>query len=314
MSSSANGFHPHGMMTAVVTPFAADESLDLERLATHIDYLIEKGTTAAVVIAGAGEYLSLSLEERSAVVRASVEAADSRIPVVCGALSPSTREVLEVATYAASVGASALLVLPPYYIRPSAAGIIDHFAWIGRETELPIIVYDNAARTGWSIPPQLLVELAQLPWVVGLKDCARDVALIQRKTLLLGDSFAILSGDDDLAFANLLSGADGAIWATANLAPGLCVALHEACERHDVDTARRLQHVVLDLLEARGGPNHPGPLKEMMSMVGRGAGFARRPLARLTPADAERCCEILSRHHELLELRVRERPSERRLA
>jgi 4-hydroxy-tetrahydrodipicolinate synthase len=299
-AASPNGFRPHGMITAVVTPFTSDESVDLDRLAKHIDYLIEAGTTAVVVIAGAGEYLNLTLVERSRVITAAIEASRSRIPVVCGALSPSTPEVLEIATHAASAGADGLLVLPPYYIRPSAAGVADHFERIGQETGLPIIVYDNAARTGWSIPIDLLAELAELPWVVGIKDCARDVALIQRKILRLGDSISILGGDDDLAFATLNAGAAGSIMATANLAPRLCIALHEACERHEMQEARRLQAVVLDLLAARGGPNHPGPLKEMMGMVGRGVGLARRPLARMTAEQLERCAATVAQHRDLV--------------
>lgn len=299
-AASSNGFRPHGMLTAVVTPFTSDESVDLDGLAKHIDYLIEAGTTAVVVIAGAGEYLNLTLRERRVVLTGAIEAARSRVPVVCGALSPSTPEVLEIATHAASAGADGLLVLPPYYIRPSAAGVIDHFERIGQEADLPIIVYDNAARTGWPIPIDLLAELAELPWVVGVKDCARDVAVIQRKVLRLGDALAILGGDDDLAFAALNAGAAGSIMATANLAPRLCVALHEACARQDMPAARRLQAVMLDLLAARGGPNHPGPLKEMMGMVGRGVGPGRRPLARMTAEEVERCAATLARHRDMV--------------
>ena len=116
-----------GVVAASVTPFKENEALDLERLESHLDFLVDGGCSAILVLGGAGEYVNLSRGEREEVIKAAVAAVDGRVPVIVGALSPSTREVLEMAEFSARAGADALLALPPYYIRTSASGIVEHF-------------------------------------------------------------------------------------------------------------------------------------------------------------------------------------------
>lgn len=287
-------WRPEGILAAAVTPFHDDESLDEERLASHLDYLIEAGIHGIVPIGGSGEYVSLSQSERRRIIEVAIDAVNGRVPVVVGALSSSTREVIEIGTHAAHAGADALLVLPPYYIRPSLAGVLDHFERVHAETGLPIIAYNNPPRTGWAITRDALVELAQLPGIIALKECERDVVSIAAKIAAIGDSIAILSGDDDLAFATFLSGARGAIQATPNLTPHLCLDLYRACMDGDLVRATELQGHMLRLFDARRIPNHPGPLKEMMGMAGRPVGPARRPLLPMTPTERERAAAVVS--------------------
>jgi 4-hydroxy-tetrahydrodipicolinate synthase len=281
-------WRPAGLIAASVTPFAADGSLDLPRLAAHVGWLVDAAMDGVAVTAGSGEYVSLTESEREAVVRAAVEAAGGRVPVIAGVLAPSTTEALESARRAAEAGASGLLVLPPYYVRPSLDGVVDHFRRVAAAAPgLPIIAYDNPGRTGVTLGIAELTAIADIPAVAGVKECDRDAASVARKVAALGDRLAILSGDDDTGFATLLSGAVGTIWATPNLAPRLCRALVDACLAGDVATALPLHRRLLPLAAAWDRPNHPGPLKELLAMAGRPVGPARPPLQAMA-ADERR--------------------------
>ena len=284
---------PRGMYVASVTPFRDDESLDLGRLATHLEELVAADVDGVVVLGGSGEYVSVSATEREEIIGCAVHVVAKRVPVVVGALGPSTREALDVAGQARRAGADAMLVLPPYYVRPSAAGVVEHFARVADACGLPVIVYNNPPRAGWAIEMDLLDRLADVPGVVAMKDCDRDVALIAAKIARVGDRLTLLSGDDDLGFATLLSGATGAIWATANLTPRLCRELFDRCAAGDVEGARSLAERLRLLVHVRRIPNHPGPLKEMMAMVGRPVGPARRPLLPMTDPERARVREVI---------------------
>lgn len=276
---SENGFNLERPMAACVTPFFEDESLDLGRLGSHIEYMLDAGIQGILATGGSGEYANLTPEERRLVVTESIKIADGRVPVVVGALGPSTREALGVGMHAAEQGASALLVLPPYYIKPSFDGVVWHFETIARETGLDIIVYNIPSRTGWPFTREHLLRLAEIKGVVALKECERDMASISLKIAALKDKMVVMSGDDDLSFATFLSGGTGAIWAGANLTPKLYVDLFNACKSGDVATGLELHNRLVHIFETWMGPNHPGPLKEAMAIVGRSVGVGRKPLA-----------------------------------
>jgi len=280
-------YRPEGLIAASVTPFADDDSLDEGRLRSHLDYLLAAGVDGILVIGGSGEYVNLSPEERVRVIELSAEEIAGRVPMIVGALGPSTREALEIGRLAARAGATAILAPPPYYIKPSLDGTVAHFQDLVKETGLPVIAYNNPGRTGVSLGLTELEAIARVDGVVGVKESDRDVSSIYLKIMRLRSRLAILSGDDDLGFATLLSGAPGAIWSTANLAPRLCVELFHACREGNLKTALRAHERLMKLIWVRRTiPNHPGPLKECMAMVGRSVGRGRAPLAAMT--DAER--------------------------
>ena len=155
-----------------------------------------------------------------------------------------------------------------------------------RETGLPIIAYNNPGRTGVSLGLNELEVIASVHGVVGVKESDRDVSSIAMKIFRLGSRLSILSGDDDLGFATLLSGARGAIWSTPNLAPRLCLDLFQACRHGTVATALSSYRRLMRLIWVRRSiPNHPGPLKESMAMVGRSVGRARPPLSQMTSSE-----------------------------
>lgn len=275
-------YRPTGLLAAAVTPFRDDEKLDGDRLAEHYRWLLDNGVDGLMVVGGCGEYANLTPEERAEVVRLACQVAGPGTPIVVGALAPSTREILELGAHAAAAGAAALLVLPPYYIKPSLDGVLDHFETITRETGLPVIAYNNPCRTGWPIDLATLREVAAIPGIVGLKECERDMANISLKIEAVGQSMSVISGDDDLGFHTLLSGGRCAIWASPNLHPRLSRQLFDAGVAGDLATGLALHLRVTRLMNTWMVPNHPGPLKEAMAIVGRSAGPGRRPLAALT--------------------------------
>jgi 4-hydroxy-tetrahydrodipicolinate synthase len=201
---------------------------------------------------------------------------------------------VEMGCFAAAAGANALLVLPPYYIRPSLAGVVDHFRRVTQVTGLPVIAYNNPPRTAYGLGVNEITEIAAIPGVVAIKDCDRDLASIATKIDRVDERIAMLGGDDDLVYWVLLSGASGAIMATANLAPRLCVGLYDACLRGEVKTALGLSKKLLALVQVRHGPDHPGPLKELMAMAGHPVGPARRPLLGMTENQRKAAATLLA--------------------
>lgn len=292
MASGAS-FQPGGIYAALVTPFTVEEELDEDRLREHIEFVLSSGVQGVMPIGGCGEYVNLDQQERKRVVEVTIQAVNGRVPVVAGALAPSTRETIDMGCVAAAAGASALLVLPPYYIRPSLGGVVDHFRRVAEATGLPVIAYNNPPRIAWGMSPEAVVEIADIPGVVAVKDCDRDLASIATKIDLLGGRIALLGGDDDLVYWVMLSGAAGAIMATANLAPRLCVDLYDACARNDVPVAQALNRKLLKLVQVRHGPNHPGPLKDLMAMAGRPVGPARLPLLGMTEQQRSAAARLL---------------------
>ena len=291
---SISSFDPESLIAASITPFRENESLDLDRLASHIETLIEAGVGGIMVTAGCGEYANLTPEERKQVVTEAVRLVDGRAQVVAGVLAPSTREALDLAAHAAGAGVDALLVPPPYYIKPSFDGVEHHIRTIAEASGTAIIVYNIPGRTGLDLSLPQLLELSEIPGVVALKECARDLAAISLRIIGLEGRMAVLSGDDDLGFPTFMLGGTGAIWATTNLAPKLSVDLFNACVKGDTSYALELHNRVIQMFDAWMGPNHPGPLKEAMAIAGRPAGPARRPLMPMTAEQRRKLEAVLA--------------------
>jgi 4-hydroxy-tetrahydrodipicolinate synthase len=273
-------FTPKGIYTAIVTPFAQDDTFDEETFRSLIDFQLHAGVAGLLVIGGSGEYVSLTPSERQRVIDVAIAHAAGRAPVIVGALAPGTREVQETVRYAAAAGASAVLVLPSYYIKASPDGIYEHFARVAGTASIPIVAYNNAARTGLTLDVSMLERLAKLPSIVALKECERDLAVISAKISAVGDRIAIMSGDDDLGFPTFLLGSPGGIFTTSNLAPDFHRKLFDASIHGRIEVARKAHYALLRLVEAVYTADHPGPLKSAMALIGRPVGPARAPLQR----------------------------------
>jgi 4-hydroxy-tetrahydrodipicolinate synthase len=231
-----------------------------------------------LVIGGSGEYVSLSVNERKRVVDTAVDHAGDRIPIIVGALSPSTGEVKEIARHSADTGAAGVLVLPPYYIKPDAAGVFEHFARVADATSIPIVAYNNAGRTGITLDISLMRKLSEIPSIVALKECERDLAVVAAKIHAVGDRIAIMSGDDDLGFPTFLLGSPGGIFMSSNLVPAFHRKLHQATVGGKISVGQKAHYALLPLIEALYTLNHPGSLRDAMALIGYPVGPARSPL------------------------------------
>ena len=281
-------FTPKGIYTAIVTPFTEADEFDEPVFRRLIDFQIESGAAGLLVIGGSGEFVSLTPSERQHVIDVSIDQTARRIPIIVGALAPGTREVQETVRYAAKAGASAVLVLPSYYIKASPAGIHEHFARVADAAAIPIVAYNNSGRTGITLDVAMLETLATIPSIVALKECERDLAVIAAKISAVGDRIAIMSGDDDLGFPTFLLGSPGGIFMSANLVPAFHRKLFDATIKSDLTVARKAHYALLPLIEALYTANHPGPLKDAMALIGHPVGPARAPLQRASAANLKR--------------------------
>ncbi|MBS0532168.1 MAG: 4-hydroxy-tetrahydrodipicolinate synthase [Proteobacteria bacterium] len=288
------GFSANGIYTAIVTPFDRNGEIDEATFRSLVDFQVSAGVAGLLVAGGSGEYVSLTVAERKRLVDIALDQAAGRISIIVGSLSPSTGEVQEMARHAAASGAAAVLVLPPYYIKPSAAGVFEHFARVADASPTPIVAYNNTGRTGLTLDVSMLQKLTEIPSIVALKECERDLAIISAKIAAVGDRIATMSGDDDLGFPTFLLGSPGGIFMSSNLIPAFHCKLLDAAKAGDLDTGRRAHYALLPLIEALYTLNHPGPLREAMAFIGRPVGPARSPLQGGTPQALEKAKAALN--------------------
>ena len=238
-----------GSIPALVTPFK-DGKLDLDALKKLVEWQIAEGSAALVPVGTTGESPTVSHEEHHAVVEAVVKFAAGRVPVIAGAGSNSTDEAVDLARHAERAGADAVLVVTPYYNKPTQAGMIAHFTAIHEATKLPIIIYNIPGRSVVDMTPATMGELAKLPRIIGVKDATGDLARVPRTRITCGPDFIQLSGEDATALGFNAHGGVGCISVTANVAPRLCADLQAATLAGDYKAALALQDRLMPLHDA----------------------------------------------------------------
>jgi 4-hydroxy-tetrahydrodipicolinate synthase len=270
MSRSAANVKEKGMfrgsIPALVTPFR-DEAFDEEQFRALVEWQITEGSHGLVPCGTTGESATLSAEEQGQVIRACVEQAAGRVPVIAGCGSNSTSIVKQHMKAAQEAGADAALVVLPYYNRPNQEGIYAHYAALAEASALPIVVYNVPGRTVTDVTPETLGRLAQIPTVVGIKDASGDLTRVTAHRALCGDDFVQLSGNDDMALGFLAMGGVGTISVTANVAPRLFADFHNAYLSGDGDMALALQDRLFPLHKSLFSDASPGPVKYALSRV-----------------------------------------------
>jgi len=275
------------VITAMVTPFTADGELDHEGAAELARWLVEQGNDALVLSGTTGEAACLTDEEQIALwhtVRGAVD-----VPLIAGSGTNDTRHAAELTAAAAGAGMDAVLIVTPYYNRPSQAGIEAHFHHVCAATELPVIVYDIPVRSGRKISTDLILRMArEIPNVVGLKDAAGDPAATARVIADSPEGFEILSGDDALTLPLLAVGAVGVIGVATHWAAPVMVQMIEAFNAGDPERARQLNARMIESYEFETGDLNPNPVptKAMLRAIGRPAGPCRPPMG-FGPEDLE---------------------------
>ncbi|MEP5728893.1 MAG: 4-hydroxy-tetrahydrodipicolinate synthase [Sulfitobacter sp.] len=238
-----------GSLPALVTPFRNGE-LDLETLKKLVEWHIGEGSNGFVPVGTTGESPTLSHREHETVVEEVVKAAAGRVPVIAGAGSNNTVESIRLARHAESVGADAILVVTPYYNKPTQRGLIAHFTAIHDACGLPIIIYNIPPRSVIDMTPETMGELAKLPRIIGVKDATADLSRVSMQRITCGPDFVQLSGEDPTAHGFNAQGGVGCISVTANVAPALTAALQAACAAGDYAGALTIQDKLMPLHKA----------------------------------------------------------------
>lgn len=276
-----------GSLVALATPFR-DGEVDENAFQDLVRWQIEQGTHGLVPVGTTGESPTLSHAEHRRVVELCIEAAAGRVPVLAGAGSNSTQEAIALTRHAKAAGADAALIVTPYYNKPTQEGLYAHFKAIHDAVDLPLVIYNIPPRSVIDMTPETMGRLAALPNIVGVKDATADLVrpLLTRETC--GEEFCQLSGEDATALAFNAHGGVGCISVTANVAPALCAAMHNAWFDGRVDEAFAIHRRLLPLHQAVFCESSPAPVKYALSRLGRSTDDVRLPLVGLRPASRER--------------------------
>jgi 4-hydroxy-tetrahydrodipicolinate synthase len=277
-----------GSIVAIVTPMHEDGSLDLPCLRKLIDFHVQEGTNAIVIVGTTGESPTVDFEEHRELIRVTVEHAAGRIPVVAGAGANSTAEAVELTEYARKIGADAALSVVPYYNKPTQEGLYRHFRTIAEAVDIPLILYNVPGRTVADLSTETALRLAQIPNVAGIKDATgnmdRGAELINRAP----PGFSVYSGDDATSCALMLLGGKGNISVVANIAPRLVSDMCAAALAGDPPKARELNFRMSGLSRQLFCEANPIPVKWACQQKGLIEGGIRLPLTPLSPEFHER--------------------------
>jgi 4-hydroxy-tetrahydrodipicolinate synthase len=285
-----------GIIPALITPMNEDETVSEKGLRAVIDHVIEGGVHGIFILGSQGESFALTMEEKRDIISIAVEASSQRVPVYVGTGTITTSQSSQMTALARELGADAVSVITPYFIRPSQEELVDHYRAIAEAAgDMPVLLYNNPMRTGVSIDVETVVTLAQMDNVVGMKDSSADLIQTMKYIDATRDmDFSVLVGNDASIFATMLSGGKGAVAATANVAPALVVGIYNAVRSGDIDKARELQYKLFPIRNAFGLGTFPLVVKEAMNIIGLPAGPARRPIQRLSPEKRRELRKILS--------------------
>lgn len=268
-----------GSLTALVTPFAQDGSFDEKAFRAFVEWQIAEGTKGLVPVGTTGESPTLSHEEHREVVRICVEVAAGRVPVVAGAGSNATHEAVGFVEHAEAVGADAVLVVTPYYNKPSQRGLYGHFAAVARATSLPIVIYNIPPRSVIDMTPDTMGRLARdFSNIVGVKDATARVDRVSDQRGTCGPDFIQLSGEDVSALGFNAHGGVGCISVTSNVAPRLCAEFQEATLNGERERAIDLQDRLMPLHRALFVEPSPAGTKYALSRLGRVENVLRAPM------------------------------------
>jgi 4-hydroxy-tetrahydrodipicolinate synthase len=281
-----------GSMTALVTPFR-DGEFDEQAYRGLIEFQIGAGTDALVPCGTTGESATLSHEEHDRVVEVCVAAAAGRVPVIAGAGSNSTREALRLTRHAKDVGASAALLITPYYNKPTQEGLFRHFAHVAERVDIPIVLYNVPSRTGVNLLPETVARLAALPTVVAIKEATADLRQASRIIELCGERITVISGDDFTVLPMLAIGGKGVISVVSNVAPALMARLVDAFAAGDLAGAREAHYRLMPLADAMFIETNPIPAKTALALMGKIAPEFRLPMCPMSETNRERLAGVL---------------------
>lgn len=285
-----------GSMVAIITPFNNDGSVNEEKFRELVEFQVENGTDVIVPCGTTGESATLNYEEHDLVVRACIEQVNGRVPVIAGTGSNSTAEAVEMSMHAKEMGADGLLLVSPYYNKPSQEGLYQHYKTIAAEVALPQVLYNVPGRTGMNMVAETTIRLAEIDNIVAVKEASGDVTQASEIINKAGDKIDVLSGDDFLTLPLMACGAKGIISVTANIMPKEVKAMVTAINEGRWDEAQAMHLKMLDIHNAMFIESNPVPVKTALSLMGKCGASVRQPLADLQPASLEALKSVMANY------------------
>ena len=272
-----------GMATAIVTPMTRD-GIDYEALGRFIDFQIESGINAIVVMGTTGENATIEYADQKEIIRYTVDRVAKRVPVIAGTGTNNTDHVLHNTKNACEVGVDAVLVVTPYYNKATQNGLYQHFMTIADASTAPVILYNVPGRTGCNLLPKTVAKLAEHENIVGIKEATGNMTQMVELMHLCGDKIDVYSGEDALTVAMMAMGAKGTISVLSNVIPAQSVAMTNACKAGDYPTAAQMQCKFLPLINALFSEVNPIPAKAAVAAMGFGEEHIRMPLSIMEDA------------------------------
>jgi 4-hydroxy-tetrahydrodipicolinate synthase len=266
-----------GSFTALVTPFK-NGSVDEKAFRDLVEWQIAEGTNGLVPVGTTGESPTLSHKEHREVVEWCIDQAGGRIPVIAGAGSNSTEEAIDLASHAEKVGADAVLVVTPYYNKPTQEGLYQHFKAINDAIGIPILIYNIPPRSVIDMSVDTMKRLYELKNIAGVKDATANMARVSQQRAAMGEDFNQMSGEDITALGFMAHGGHGCISVTSNVAPRLCAEFQVACLKGDFNSALKLQDKLAPLHINLFIETSPAPVKYALSLLGKCANALRLPM------------------------------------
>ena len=277
-----------GAFVAIVTPFK-DGGVDEQGLVDLVEFHIANGTHGIVPCGTTGESATMSHDEHHRVVELTVKTVKGRVPVLAGSGSNSTSEAIDLTRYAKAAGADGVLMVSPYYNKPSQEGLYQHYKAVAEAVDIPIVLYNVPSRTSSNILPETTARLARIDNIVGIKEATADLNQISQIIRLCPADFSVLSGDDFTSMPTVLIGGTGVISVTSNVAPRDMADMMEAALEGNLARARELHYKLLPLMQAMFFETNPVPVKKSLELMGKiKSGRPRLPLCSMNDSNLAR--------------------------
>jgi len=281
-----------GSIVAMVTPFR-DGKVDEAKIRELVEFHVKNGTDAIVPCGTTGESPTLSHAEHKRVVEVTIEAAAGQIPVIAGTGSNSTAEAIDLTQHAKKAGADGVLMVCPYYNKPTQAGLVAHYKAVAEAVDIPIIMYNIPGRTGVNMLTETVAALAGLPNIVGMKEASGSLEQMTEVISLCGDRLTVVSGDDTLTLPLMAVGGKGVISVVANIVPKETAEMTRAALNGDWKRAKELHLRLFPLCKAMFYETNPIPVKTAMQLLGRLNGELRLPLCPMSQANRDKLQKAL---------------------
>jgi 4-hydroxy-tetrahydrodipicolinate synthase len=283
-----------GSLTALITPFK-NGNLDEEGLARFVDWQIAEGTHGLVPTGTTGESPTLDYDEHKRVIEITIATARGRVPVMAGTGSNSTEEAIELSTHAQKAGADGLLIVTPYYNKPTQEGLYQHFKAINDAVDIPIVIYNIPPRSIVDMSVATMARLFELKNIVGVKDATANLARVSQQRAAMGPDFIQLSGEDATALGFMAHGGHGCISVVSNIAPRLCAEFQTACLSGDFKAALAIQDRLMPLHDAMFCETNPAPVKYAASRLGLCSAEMRLPMVPLSDGARQTVDEAMAK-------------------